>query len=59
MLLRDIKCSQATVVISRVDVVSRLGVILCFPYIPQIGRGRSQVVTSLLFFSNPPGSNIV
>ena len=58
-LLRDIKRSQATVVISSIDVVSRLRVILRLPYIPRIGRGRSQVVTALLFLSNPPRSDIV
>ena len=57
-MLRDIKRSQAMVVISSVDVVSRLRVILRLPYIPRIGRGRSQVVTAMLVFCNPPRSDI-
>ena len=39
--------------------MSRLRAILRLPYIPRIGRGRSQVVTALLILSNPPHLDIV
>ena len=52
-LLWDIKRSQATVVISSVDVVSRLRVtFVCL--ISHGLRGKPQVVTALLVLSSPP-----
>jgi hypothetical protein len=41
VLLRVDRCNRATVVISGVDVVSRLWVILRLPRAPHLDRGRS------------------
>ena len=56
-LLREFRRSQATVVISGVDMVSRLSVtFVCL--ISHGLRGRPQVVTALLVLSSPPHSDI-